>query len=106
LWMGDSIGKWEGDTLVAYTVSFNDKTLLDRVGHPHSDALHLLERIRRMDPDSLEIDITIDDPKAYTKPWGAKLIFALKPDWKIMEQVCEDNASFLDFNNKATKKAK
>jgi hypothetical protein len=106
LWMGDSIGKWEGDTLVADTVSFNDKTLLDRVGHPHSDALHLLERIRRMDHDSLEIDITIDDPKAYTKPWGAKLIFALKPDWKIMEQVCEDNASFLDFNNKATKKAK
>jgi len=106
LWMGDSIGKWEGDTLVADTVNFNDKTLLDRVGHPHSDALHLLERIRRIDHDSLEIDITIDDPKAYTKPWGAKLIFALKPDWKIMEQVCEDNASFLDFNNKATKKAK
>ena len=106
LWMGDSIGKWEGDTLVADTVSFNDKTLLDRVGHPHSDALHLLERIRRVDLDSLEIDITIDDPKAYTKPWGAKLIFELKPDWKIMEQVCEDNASFLDFNNKATKKGK
>jgi hypothetical protein len=106
LWMGDSIGKWEGDTLVADTVNFNDKTLLDRVGHPHSDALHLLERIRRIDHDSLEIDITIDDPKAYTKPWGAKLIFALKPDWKIMEQVCEDNASFLDFNNKATKKGK
>jgi hypothetical protein len=104
LWMGDSIGKWEGDTLVADTVSFNDKTLLDRVGHPHSDALHLVERLRRIDRNSLEISITIDDPKAYTKPWGAKLIFESRPDWKIMEQVCEDNTNFLDFNNKATKK--
>jgi hypothetical protein len=104
LWMGDSIGRWDGDTLIADTVSFNDRTLVDRVGHPHSDALHLVERIRRVDNDFLEIDFTIDDPKAYTKPWGAKLIFQLRMDWKIMEQICEDNASFLDFNNKATKK--
>ena len=104
LWMGDSIGKWEGNTLVADTVNFNDKTLLDRVGHPHSDALHVIERIRRIDHDALEIAFTVDDPKAYTKPWDAKLIFELKPDWKVMEQICEDNASFIDFNNKATKK--
>jgi len=103
LWMGDSIGKWEGDTLVADTVSFNDKTTLDREGYPHSDAMHLTERIRRVGHDSLEIDLTVDDPKAYTKPWGAKLNFQVKPDWKIMEHVCEDNASFLDFNKKATK---
>ena len=102
LWMGDSIGKWEGDTLVVDTIDFNDKTLIDRVGRPHSDALHLVERIRRIDRDSMEVDFTVDDPKAYTKPWGAKLVFELKPDWKIMEQVCEDNASFLDFNKKAT----
>jgi hypothetical protein len=104
LWMGDSIGKWEGDTLVADTIGFNDKTLIDRMGHPHSDALHLVERIRRVDHDTLEITFTVDDPKAYTKPWGAKLIFELKPDWKIMEQICEDNASFLDFNKKAVQK--
>jgi len=106
LWMGDSIGKWEGDTLVADTVSFNDKTTLDRDGYPHSDAMHLVERMRRVDHDSLVVDLTVDDPKAYTKPWGAKLIFQLRPDWKIMEHVCEDNASFLDFNKKATQAPK
>lgn len=102
LWMGDSIGKWEGDTLVADTVSFNDKTTLDREGYPHSDALHLSERIRRTGHDSMVIDLTLDDPKAYTKPWNATLNFQLRPDWKIMEHVCEDNAGFVDFNKKAT----
>ena len=106
LWMGDSIGKWEGDTLVVDTVNFNDKTLIDRVGRPHSDSLHLVERIRRIDPASMEIDFTVDDPKSYAKPWGTKLIFVLKPDWKMMEQVCEDNASFLEFNKKATQTPK
>jgi hypothetical protein len=104
LWMGDSIGKWEGDTLVADTVSFNDKSLIDRVGHPHSDALHVVERVRRVDQNSLEIGLTVEDPKAFTKPWNTKLIFESKPDWKIMEQICEDNASFIDFNKEATKK--
>ena len=103
LWMGDSIGKWEGDTLVADTSVFNDKTLIDRVGHPHSDAMHVVERMRRLDHDTLEIEFTVDDPKAYKQPWGAKLIFQMKPDWKIMENVCEDNASFADFNKKATR---
>jgi hypothetical protein len=102
LWMGDSIGKWEGDTLVVDTVNFNDKTLIDRVGRPHSDALHLVERIRHIDPKFMEIEFTVDDPKAYTKPWRTKLIFESRPDWKIMEQICEDNASFMDFNKKAT----
>jgi len=106
LWMGDSIGKWEGDTLVADTLSFNDKTTLDREGYPHSDAMHLVERIRRVAHDSIVIDFIVDDPKAYTKPWSAKLIFQLKPDWKIMEHVCEDNAGFLNFNKKATQAPK
>jgi hypothetical protein len=104
LWMGDSIGKWEGGTLVVDTNSFNDKTTLDREGYPHSDQLHLVEHIRRVDHDSLKIDLMVDDPKAYTKPWEAKLDFQLKNDWKIMEHVCEDNASFLELNKKATKK--
>jgi hypothetical protein len=104
LWMGDSIGRWEGDTLVADTVSFNDQTLIDRVGHPHSDALHTIERIRRVDQNLLEIGLTVEDPKAFTKPWSTKLVFDSKADWKIMEQICEDNASFIDFNNQATKK--
>lgn len=106
LWMGDSIGKWEGDTLVVDTTNFNDKTFIDRVGRPHSDTLHVVERIRRIDHNSMEIAFTVDDPKAYTKPWGTKLIFELKPDWKIMEQICEDNVGFLDFNKKATQAPK
>lgn len=106
LWMGDSIGKWEGDTLVVDTTNFNDKTLIDRVGRPHSGALHLVERIRRIDPNTMEVAFTVDDPKAYTKPWGTKLIFELKPTWKVMEQICEDNAGFLDFNKKATQAPK
>jgi hypothetical protein len=106
LWMGDSIGKWEGDTLVVDTTNFNDKTLLDRVGRPHSDALHVVERMRRIDQNSLEIAFTIDDPKAYTKSWGTKLIFESKPTWKVLEQVCEDNAGFVGFNEKATQGVK
>jgi hypothetical protein len=102
LWMGDTIGKWEGDTLVADTDSFNDKTLLDRVGHVHSDALHVVERLRRIDRDTLEIEFTVDDPKAFTKPWSTKLIFQQHTDWKVMENICEDNAGFVDFNKKAT----
>ena len=91
LWMGDSVAKWEGDTLVVDVIGFNDKTWLDRIGHPHSDALHVVERIRRVDHGTLEDDITIDDSKAYKKPWTIQTTFELQPgvdlDW---EGVCED----------------
>lgn len=96
-WMGDSIGHWEGSTLVVDTVNFNDKTWLDRGGHPHSDQLHLTERIHRVPPDILEVDLTIDDPKAYTKTWTASQFFQLRPKWNLMEMVCEDNANFLEL---------
>jgi hypothetical protein len=99
LWMGSSIGHWEGDTLVVDTANFNDRTWLDRVGHPHSDQLHLVERFRRTDHDHLVDDITIDDPKAYTKPWTARLKFRLRP-WKLTEQFCEDGESFLGLEKK------
>jgi hypothetical protein len=94
LWMGDSIGHWEGDTLVADTANFTDKTWLDRMGHPHSDALHVIERFRRIDHDHLVDDITIEDPKAYTKPWTARLPYVLKPKWTLAEAFCEDENSF------------
>lgn len=90
-WMGDSIGKWEGDTLVVDTVGLNDKSWLDQVGHPHSDALHVVERIRRIDHDTLEDDLTIDDAKAYTKPWSGRQVFKLRPGWRLMEYICEDH---------------
>jgi len=95
-WMGDSIGKWEGDTLVADTVGFNDKTWLDGAGHPHSEDLHIVERIRRVSHNAMNIDMTFDDPKAYTKPWVAHTVFELKPDWNIGEVVCEDEVNFRD----------
>ncbi len=90
-YMGHAIGKFEGDTLVVDTVGFNDKTWLDPMGLPHSDAMHVIERIRRLDHDTLEDQYTIDDPKAYTKPWTATKIFKLKPDWQIQEYVCAEN---------------
>jgi hypothetical protein len=96
LWMGDSIGKWEGDTLVVDAIGFNDKTWLDRVGHPHSDALHLVERLRRVDHATLEDNITIEDPKAYTKSWTIHNTFELRPNAELdWEGVCEDQ-KFLD----------
>jgi hypothetical protein len=99
LWMGDSIGHWEGDTLVVDAVNFNDKTWLDRVGHPHSDALHVVERFRRVDHEHLVDDITIDDSKAYAKTWTARVKFRLRP-WKLTEQFCEDGDSFLGLEKK------
>ena len=95
-YMGESIGKWEGNTLVVDTIGFNEKTWLDYAGHPHSDQLHVVERIRRVNHDTLFDDITIEDPKAYTKPWASHMVFDLKPDWKIEETICEDNVNFSD----------
>jgi hypothetical protein len=96
-WMGDSIGKWEGDTLVVDSTGFNDKTWLDVAGHPHSESLHIVERMRRADQDTLLIDIAIDDPQAYTAPLKTQRKYILKPGWNIMEYICED--SQVAFNN-------
>jgi hypothetical protein len=76
-WWGHSIGWYEnGDTLVVDTVGFNDKTWLDEAGHPHSEKLHLIERYQRIDPETMRLDMTIDDPGAYTKPWSTFKYFA------------------------------
>jgi hypothetical protein len=96
-YMGHSIGKWEGDTLVVDTVGFNEKTWLDRDGHPHSDQLHVIERFHRVDFDNMTIDLNIQDPKALAKPWVSQLSVQLRPNWDIMELVCTDNAAFEDF---------
>ena len=89
-WMGHSIGSWDGETLVVDSVGFNDKTWLDNAGHPHTEALRVVERIRRVEHDTLQIDFTIDDPKAYTRPWSGQRIFRFRPGWEIAEQVCVD----------------
>ena len=94
---GDSIGHWEGNTLVVDTIGLNGKLWLDRVGHPDSDQMHIVERIQRIDEKTLQVDFTFDDPKSYTKPWTAQMRFRLHPDWSIIEDVCEDNRAFDNF---------
>jgi hypothetical protein len=74
-WMGDSVGRYEGDTLVIDTIGFNDKTWLDHTGHPHSDALHVVERLRRAEQNTLELSVSVEDPKAYTKSFSGKKYF-------------------------------
>lgn len=100
-WMGDSTGKWEGDTLVVDSTGFNDQTWLDVAGHPHSEALHIVERMRRVDHDTLMIDITLEDPQAYTATLKTQRKYILKPGWNIMEYICEDTrVKFDDFEKK------
>ena len=92
---GDSIGKWEGDTLVVDTIGFNDKTWVDMYGGvPHSEAMHLIERIRRVDHETLVDDMTIEDTMAFTKPIMAQQVYKLKPGWEIQEYVCEENNKY------------
>ena len=90
-WFGDSIGTWDGDTFVVDTVNFNGRTRLDTIGHPHSDALHVIERFTRTDEKHMAYEVTVDDPKTFTKPWTNKRIFTLRSDWEIMEYSCEEN---------------
>jgi hypothetical protein len=90
-YMGDSIGHWENDTLVVDTTGLSDKSWLDQVGHPHSNALRLTERIRRASHDTLVDDLTIDDPKDYSKSWSGQQTFKLRPGWELLEYVCEDH---------------
>ena len=89
-WFGYSVGKWEGDTLVVDTVGLNEKTWLDDSGHPHSEALHVIERFRRPDFGHLDLQMTIDDPKAYTKPWTVKFRWEFVPDTELLDWVCEN----------------
>ena len=96
---GHSIGHWEGDTLVVDTIGLNGKNWLDRVGHPESAQMHILERIRRVDEKTLQVDMKFDDAKSYTRPWTAQIRFLLHPDWDILEHICEDNLAFESFEH-------
>ena len=91
LWYGYSVGKWEGDTLVVDTAGFNDKSWLDSMGHPHSEAMRVTERYRRRDFGHLDVAITIDDPKMYTRPFTIKVTHLLQPDTDILEYFCAEN---------------
>jgi len=90
-WFGDSVGHWEGDTLVVETVNFNGRTRLDTNGHPHSDQLVLTERWTRPDFGHVTYDMIIHDPKTYTQDWKTTRQFVLRTDQEIMEYSCEEN---------------
>ena len=90
-WLGYSVGRWEGDVLVVDSTGFNGKTWIDVAGHPSTDALHITERFRRRDFGHLDLQVTIDDPKAYTKPWTVTMPLHLFPDADLLEFVCNEN---------------
>jgi hypothetical protein len=90
-WNGYSTGRWEGDTLVVQTIGFRDDTWLDRNGSPMTSAARLTERFRRVSYGRLEIELTVDDPKAYTRPWTVKLTQVIAPDTELLEYHCMDN---------------
>jgi hypothetical protein len=91
-YMGDSVGHWDGDTLVVDTVALTTQTTLDQIGMPHSEDLHVIERYRRTAPDTLQILVTIEDPKTFSQPWQAKAVYRLMPaGTRWTEDVCENN---------------
>ena len=89
-WLGYSIGRWEGDTLVVTTMGFNDKAWLDSAGHPQTESLRITERLRRRDFGHMDFEITIDDPKVFTRPFTVKTERLLAPDTDLLEDVCEN----------------
>jgi hypothetical protein len=89
-WFGYSIGKWDGDAFVVESAGFNSESWLDDAGHPHSDAMRTIERFRRPDFGHMEIQVTIDDSKAYTKPWSFTMQFQLLPDTELIEDLCDN----------------
>lgn len=90
-WMGYSIGKWDGDSLVVDTNGFNDRGWLDGFGHPRSEALRVTERYHRRDFGHMDVEVTLDDPVNYTRPFTVKYTLKLVPDSDVAEYVCAEN---------------
>jgi len=90
-WMGYSVGRWDGDTLVVESFGFNDRTWLDHDGHPHTEGLRTTERYRRRDFGNLELEVTFSDPAAYAKPWTVAVRAELAPDTEMIEFVCNES---------------
>jgi hypothetical protein len=95
-WMGYSVGRWDGDTLVVESFGFNDRSWLDHDGHPHTEALRMTERYRRRDFGNLDIEVTLSDPGAYAKPWTVVVRAELAPDTELLEWVCNEKAGGLE----------
>ena len=90
-WYGDSRAHWDGDTLVVDTIGLKDNSWIDMPGHPHTKQMHLTERFHRRDYGNLEIQITIDDPGAYNKPWIQNRAATLETNFEMTEYVCNEN---------------
>jgi hypothetical protein len=100
--MGEAVGRWEGDTLVVDTRGFRENTTLDQIGTPHTEQLHVVERYRRTGPESMEIRVTIEDPGTFTAPWEAKVTYRLAPaDTRMIENICENNRNPADAQGRS-----
>jgi len=90
-WMGYSVGRWEGDTLVVETTGFKEMSWLDLLGHPRSESMRITERYHRRDFGHMDLEITFNDAKYYTRPFTLKAGLRLNPDSDVLEYVCAEN---------------
>jgi hypothetical protein len=91
IFLGYSMGKWDGDTLVVDTIGMNTHTWLDAAGHPHGEQLHVIEKYSRSDFYTLRVEATIDDPEFYTKPWTVVTTAKWAPGQELLEYICQEN---------------
>ena len=94
-YLGHSVGRWDGDTLVVDVVGFNEATWIDYFGHPHTDLLHVVERFSRPEKNTLHFEATIDDPGAYAKPWTVAWNVPWDGSGELKEYVCQENNRYL-----------
>jgi len=90
-YMGNSVARWDGDTLVIDVIGFNDKTWLAGTGTFHTDALHITERYTRVDKDRINYEVTMEDPNVFTKPWTLTSSLMLREGTRLQEMVCAEN---------------
>ena len=102
-YMGDSVGHWEGDTLVVDVTSFNDKTWLGPVGSFHTEALHVTERYTRTDYNTIRYDVTMEDPNVFTKPWNTHSTIMIRPGTRLREYECSENNADMERYEKLLK---
>jgi hypothetical protein len=104
-WMGYSVGRWERDTFVVDSFGFNDRTWLDRLGLPHTEALRMTERYQRRTVGQLHVEVTVTDPGAFNGSWTAAYDLQFRPDTEMLETVCEDKSRFIGHFSEAEQKA-
>jgi hypothetical protein len=96
-WLGYSVGRWDGDAFVVTSTGFNDDVWLDNLGRPATGQLRVTERFIRRNLGKMDIEVTIDDPKAYTKPWTSTQPLVLVPDGELIEYICDENNKYFQI---------